>query len=70
MFKDELDGKVMTKNTNARAKTYAYVYDNGKGKYNEKKKAKGAKKCVIKIILNLKILKEQYLIIKQQYVQN
>ena len=48
MFKDELDGKVMTENANARAKTYAYVYDNGKDKYDEKKKAKGTKKCVIK----------------------
>ena len=48
MFKDELDGKVVTENANARAKTCAYVYDNGKDKYDEKKKAKGTKKCVIK----------------------
>ena len=44
MFKDELDGAIMTENANARAKTCAYNYDKNK----EKKKAKGAKKCVIK----------------------
>ena len=30
MFKDELDGGIMTENANARAKTYAYNYDNNK----------------------------------------
>ena len=44
MFKDELDGGIMTENANARAKTCAYNYDKNK----EKKKAKGTKKCVIK----------------------
>ena len=42
MFKDELDGRVMTENANARAKAYAFLWENG-GKEYEKKKAKAQK---------------------------
>ena len=44
MFKDELNGAVMTEFCAPRAKTYSFKTDNGK----ETKKAKGTKKCVIK----------------------
>ena len=43
-FKDEMKGKIMTGNCNAKAKTYAFLLDDN----TEKKKAKGTKKCVIK----------------------
>ena len=43
-FKDELGGKIMTEFVGLRAKTWAYLMDNG----SENKKAKGRKKCVIK----------------------
>ena len=43
-FKDELGGKIMKDFCALRAKTYAYLLDD----YNEIKKAKGTKKCVIK----------------------
>ena len=44
LMKDELGGKIMTKFTGLRAKTYSYFIDDG----NEDKKAKGRKKFVIK----------------------
>ena len=44
LFKDELGGKVMKEFCALRAKTYTYLMDDD----NEKKKAKGIKKCVIK----------------------
>ena len=44
MFKDELNGKIMTKFCAPRAKTYSFLSDDG----IKKKKAKGTKKCVIK----------------------
>ena len=44
MFKDELNGKIMTTFCAPRAKTYSLLLDDG----SEKKKAKGTKKCVIK----------------------
>ena len=44
MFKDELGGKIMKEFCALRAKTYTYLMDDD----NEKKKAKGIKKCVIK----------------------
>ena len=56
-FKDELKGKIMTENCNARAKTYAFRYDNDK----ENKKAKGTKKCVIKKDLTFENYKESVL---------
>ena len=43
-FKDELGGKIMTEFYALRAKAYAYKLDDG----NEKKKAKGTKKCIVK----------------------
>ena len=44
LFKDELGGKIMTEFVELRAKTYSYLMDDD----SEHKKAKGAKKCVIK----------------------
>ena len=44
LMKDELGGKIMTKFVGLRAKAYSYLIDDG----SEDKKAKGAKKCVIK----------------------
>ena len=44
-FNDELGGKIMKEFVVLRAKTYAYLMDNDD---NEKKKAKGTKKSVIK----------------------
>ena len=43
-MKDELGGKIMTKFVGLKEKTYSYLIDDG----SEDKKAKGAKKCVIK----------------------
>ena len=43
-FKDELRGKIMKEFCGLRAKTYAYLMDDD----SEQKKAKGAKKCIIK----------------------
>ena len=48
-MKDELGGKIMKKFVGLRAKTYSYLIDDG----SENKKAKGTKKCVIKIKFNL-----------------
>ena len=56
-FKDELKGKIMTENCNARAKTYTFRYDNDK----KNKKAKGTKKCVIKKDLTFENYKESVL---------
>ena len=44
LFKDELGGKIMKEFCALRAKTYTYFTDDD----NEKRKAKGIKKCVIK----------------------
>ena len=43
-MKDELGGQIMKKFLELRAKTYNYLKEN----HDENKKAKGAKKCVIK----------------------
>ena len=43
-MKDELGGKIMTEFAALRPKTYSYLMDDG----SSDKKAKGAKKCVIK----------------------
>ena len=52
-MKDELSAKLMIKFAGLRAKVYSYLRDDG----SEDKKEKGAKKCVIKGKLNLKIIK-------------
>ena len=44
LMKDELGGKIMTEFVALRPKTYSYLTDD----YEEDKKAKGTKKCVIK----------------------
>ena len=44
LFKDELEGKIITEVVAIRPKTYAYLIDDG----SEHKKAKGTKKYVIK----------------------
>ena len=44
LFKDELGGKIMTEFIVLRPKAYAYLMEDG----NERKKAKGTKKCMIK----------------------
>ena len=48
LFKDELGGKLMTEFCGIRAKSYAFVVDDGK-KIKENKKAKATKKCAIKM---------------------
>ena len=53
-FKDEMNGKIMIENYNARAKTYAFKLDDDK----ETKRAKGTKKCVIKKDLTFENYKE------------
>ena len=45
-MKDELGGNIMTEFVALRPKTYAYAIDDDK--YNEVRKAKGTKRCVIK----------------------
>ena len=50
LFKDELGGKIMKEFVWLRAKTWAYLMDDD----TEHKKAKGTKKCVIKIDLMFK----------------
>ena len=44
LMKDELGGQIMKKFVGLRAKTYSYLKENN----DEYKKAKGAKRCVIK----------------------
>ena len=60
MFKDELDGMVMTEFCVPRAKTYAFKYDEN-GKTKEKKKPKGTKECVIKNDLTFEAYKSSVL---------
>ena len=55
LMKDELGGKIMTEFVALRPKTYAYLIDD-----SEVKKAKGAKKCVIEIVLKFMITKTIY----------
>ena len=52
-IKNELGEKAMTKFFWWRAKTYSYFIDDG----SENKKAKGTKKCIIKKIFKLRIIK-------------
>ena len=49
LIKDELGGKIMTEFVALRSKLYSYLTDD----FEEDKKAKGTKKCVIKIELKL-----------------
>ena len=49
LMKNELEGKIMTEFVALRPKTYTHAID--VGKYNEVRKAKGTKKCVIKRVL-------------------
>ena len=49
MFKDELGGKIMDKICRPRPQKYAYILDDN----SECKKAKGTKKCAIKLTLKL-----------------
>ena len=46
-MKDEFGGQITKEFVRLRSKTYSYLKDNN----NEDKKAKGTKKCVIKIKL-------------------
>ena len=47
LMKDELGGKIVAEFVILRPKTYSYLTDDGK----QNKKAKGTKKCVIKIMI-------------------
>ena len=60
MFKDELGGKIMKEFCALRAKTYTYLMDDD----NEKKKAKGNKKCIIKHRLMFQNYKDSWLVDK------
>ena len=53
LMKNELGEKIVTKFVGLRAKTYSYLIDDS----SEDKIAKGAKNCVIKRKLKLKIIK-------------
>ena len=74
LMKDELGGKIITEFFTLRPKTYSYLTDDGK----EDKKAKGTKKCVIKIMIkfgdykncllkNEVILKSQQIIVSKKH---
>ena len=52
LMKDELGGKIMTEFVALRPKTYSYLTDD----YEEDKKTKGTKKCVMKQRLNLNLV--------------
>ena len=58
-FKDELGARIMTEFAGLRPKTYSFLIDD----FEEKKKNKGTKKCLVKKDLEIKILK----IIKKLY---
>ena len=60
LMKDELGGEIMTEFVALRPKTYSYSMDDD----SEAKKAKGTKKCVIKIMLKFPDYKE--IILKSQ----
>ena len=53
LMKDELGGKIITEFVALRPKTYSFLTDDGK----EDKKAKGTKKCVIKKMIKLMIIR-------------
>ena len=52
-MKDELGEKIITEFVTLRPKTYSFVTDDGK----EDKKAKGTKKCIIKKMIKLMIIR-------------
>ena len=54
LIKDELGGKIMTEFVALRPKTYSYLMEDGENK----KKAKGTKKCVIKRVLKFNDYKD------------
>ena len=60
LFKDELGGKIMKEFCALKAKTYTYLMDDD----NEKKKAKGNKKCIIKHRLMFENYKDSWLVDK------
>ena len=67
LMKDELGGKIITEFVTLIPKTYSYLTDDGK----EDKKAKGAKKCVIKRMIKFNdykncLLKDEMLLKSQQ----
>ena len=66
LLKDELGGKITTEFVALRSKTYSYLDD----KFNEHKKAKGTKKCVIKQKTVFKISKIVCSIIKMFIARN
>ena len=66
-FRDELGGKIMIEFVDLKPKTYFYLMDDG----DEKKKAKGTNKCVIKRILkfndyNVCLLNDKIILKSQQ----
>ena len=69
-FKDEIDGKIMTKFCGLRTKVYSFLIDGYSDDDYEKnritnKKAKSSKKCIVKReSLYLKIIKILYLMMK------
>ena len=67
LMKDELGGKIITEFVTLRPKTYSYLTNDGK----EDKKAKGAKKCIIKRMIKFDdykncLLKDKVLLKSQQ----
>ena len=67
LMKDELGGKIITKFVTLRPKSYSYLTDDCK----EDKKAKGTKKCVIKIMIKFNdykncLLKDEVILKSQQ----
>ena len=69
LMKDKLGGKIITEFVTLRSKTYSYLTNDGK----EDKKAKGTKKCVIKIMIKFDdykncLLKDEILLKSQQRI--
>ena len=66
LMKDELCGKIITEFVTLRPKTYSFLTDDGK----EDKKAKGTKKCIIKMMIKFndykKCLLNDEIILKSQ----
>ena len=58
MMKFELGDDEMTECTNARAKLYAYLYQNPNNEIHKSKRAKGTKKCITKRELSYQDFKD------------